>query len=199
MAGHSPSKTGVSALMSRPTPAHSAHIVAPIRLAQIQLSNSQRSACRACPVCTKASVIARILSSPGQAVVPSVPRHKRGGGAPSGAASLSVRASLPMHGASRRATRGVLTAAPGRAFGSALGVPFGPLLPPPSTGETADLLGRPSRPPSASSSQGAVVPPGGAPAPPGWGRSVRLPRAGAASGPTIMTPHESALGGPDEC
>ena len=59
--------------------------------------------------------------------------------------------------------------------------------------------GKPCGPPSASSSQGVIVPPGGAPAPPGSGRSVRLPPAGAASDPTCMTPHESALGGPNAC
>ena len=57
---------------------------------------------------------------------------------------------------------------------------------------------RPAEPvPSASSSRGAVVPPGGTPAPPECRRSVRLLPAGAASDPTFMTPHDSALGGPD--
>ncbi len=41
--------------------------------------------------------------------------------------------------------------------------------------------GKPNGPPSASSSQGVVVLPGGAPAPPGRRRSVRLLPAGAAS------------------
>jgi hypothetical protein len=57
--------------------------------------------------------------------------------------------------------------------------------------------GKPRGPPSTSSSQGILVSPGGAPAPPGRGRSVRLPRAGAASNPANITLHESALGGPD--
>ena len=52
--------------------------------------------------------------------------------------------------------------------------------------------GGPSGPPSASSSRRVIVPAGGAPAPPGSGRSVRLPPAGAASLiPAIKTPHEA--------
>src|ERR1019366_543132 len=57
--------------------------------------------------------------------------------------------------------------------------------------------GKPNGPPSASSWQGIVMSPGGAPAPPECRRSVRLLPAGAASDPTCMTPHESALGGSD--
>src|SRR6185437_16931845 len=59
------------------------------------------------------------------------------------------------------------------------------------------LLDRATRPPSASSWQGTLVTPGGAPAPPGCRRSVRLLPAGAASDPTFITPHDSALGGSD--
>src|SRR5664279_6554811 len=58
-------------------------------------------------------------------------------------------------------------------------------------------LGRANSPPSASSSRGVVVPPGGTPAPPECRRSVRLLPAGAASDPTFITLHESALGGSD--
>ena len=57
--------------------------------------------------------------------------------------------------------------------------------------------GKPDGPPSARSWQGVVVPPGGAPAPPERVRCVIPTPAGAASGPAVMTPHESALGGPD--
>src|SRR5664279_6095128 len=57
--------------------------------------------------------------------------------------------------------------------------------------------GRPNSPPSASSSRGVIVPPGGTPAPPECvGRVIPTP-AGAASDPTFITPHESALGGSD--
>ena len=52
-------------------------------------------------------------------------------------------------------------------------------------------------PVSASSSRRVIVPASGAPAPPGRGRSVRLPHAGATSDPANMTPHESALAGSD--
>ena len=57
--------------------------------------------------------------------------------------------------------------------------------------------GKPHGPPSASSSRGVIVPPGGTPAPPECRRSVHLLPAGAASDPTFITPHESALGGSD--
>src|ERR1019366_2584739 len=87
--------------------------------------------------------------------------------------------------------RAALSDAPFRsAFGSFDAGPFWAAV---SFEPRASLNG----PLSASSSQGVVVPPGGAPAPPGSGRSVRLLPAGAASDPTCMTPHDSALGGPD--
>src|ERR1019366_5550332 len=53
--------------------------------------------------------------------------------------------------------------------------------------------GKPDGPPSASSSQGVVVPPGGAPVPPECRRSVRLLPAGAASCSIIKTPLDDAL------
>jgi len=46
-------------------------------------------------------------------------------------------------------------------------------------------------------SRGGHSAPGGTPAPPECRRSVRLLPAGAASDPTCMTPHDSALGGSD--
>ena len=58
------------------------------------------------------------------------------------------------------------------------------------------VLGFPNRPspaPSASSSQRVVVPAGGAPAPPGCRRSVRLLPAGATSCSIIKTPLDDAL------
>jgi hypothetical protein len=84
--------------------------------------------------------------------------------------------------------RGVLTPAPGRAFGF-------PSLPPPCRAHvprkdrTGGMAGSGTSRPSASSWQGAVVPPGGAPAPPGsmlakhargrrTGRVRELPGAG---------------------
>ena len=77
------------------------------------------------------------------------------------------------------------------ASGSKLAAPFG---------STAHIEPRASLngPPSASSWQEAIVPPGGAPAPPGCRRSVRLLPAGAASDPANITLHESALGGSDD-
>ena len=57
--------------------------------------------------------------------------------------------------------------------------------------------GKPHGPPSASSSRGVIVPPGGTPAPPECVGCVIPTPAGAASDPTFITPHESALGGSD--
>ena len=57
--------------------------------------------------------------------------------------------------------------------------------------------GKPQRPAVSHSWQGTVMPPGGAPAPPGCRRSVRLLPAGAASDPANITLHDSALGGSD--
>ncbi len=111
------------------------------------------------------------------------PSKYRGDGAPSGASFGRSHVPFPARGASRRAIRGVFLPAPGRAFGIGSGRAFRlfrrPALHRPT--DVPSLLGRPHRPPSASSSQGLLVVPGGASAPPGCGRSVRLPRAGAAS------------------
>src|SRR6185437_9591338 len=120
-----------------------------------------------------------------------------GDGAPMGASCSSCAPSHRRCGASRRAIaasirrRAALSDVPFHlAFGSKLAAPFG---------STASSEPRASRngPPSASSWQGTLVSPGGAPAPPGCRRSVRLLPAGAASDPTLTTPHDSALGGLD--
>jgi hypothetical protein len=105
-------------------------------------------------------------------------------------------APLPVRGASRRAIatsirrRAALSDVP---FRLASGSKLRPLL----GGCVFRASGKPHGPPSASSSQGIVVSPGGAPAPPERRRSVRLLPAGAASDSTCMTPHDSALGGPN--
>ena len=122
------------------------------------------------------------------------PLERRGDGAPSGAPVFpSCRVPVAKNaGASRRSMaasirrRAALSDVP---FRPASGSELRPLL----GGRFFRASGKPRGPPSASSSQGVVVPPGGAPAPPGRGRSVRLPRAGAASPPARTTPHESAL------
>ena len=177
MAGYSPSKTDVNALMSRPTPADSTHVVAPIRLAQIQLSNSQRSACRACPVCAKASVIARILSGPGQAVFPSRPppqargwRAKRRGQSQCACIVADARRLLARLGGVLLRRRAALSE---DRF----------ILPWPEIRDAFRVIARPkpraglNGPPSASSSQGLIVVPGGAPAPPGCRSCETCPRA----------------------
>ena len=75
--------------------------------------------------------------------------------------------------------RGVLTAAPGRAFGVRFVLPCGSKLAAPF-GSTAHTEPRASLngPPSASSWQGSLVTPGGAPAPPGCRGCVSSPARG---------------------
>ena len=141
---------------------------------------------------------ARILCGAGYAVFHLLPPRKSEGMARQ-AARHAVK-SRAVAGTWRLSARhGGVFAAPGRAFGSALGVPFGcsGASSPHRLVAPSHLLDRPSRSPSASSSQAASRPPGGTPALPGRGRSVRLPRAGAASDPANMTPHDSALPGHD--
>ena len=127
---------------------------------------------------------------------PLAPRINRGDGAPMGASCSVSHAPFPMRGASRRAIatsirrRAALSDVP---FRLASGSKLRPLL----GGRVFRASGKPHGPPSASSSRGVVVPPGGTPAPPECRRSVRLLPAGAASDPAITTPHESALGGSD--
>ena len=91
--------------------------------------------------------------------------------------SLSVAASS-FEGCGRLSAlhRGVFTPAPGRAFGVRFVLPCGSKLPAPF-GSTAHTKSRASLngPPSASSWQGTVVSPGGAPAPPGCGGYVSSP------------------------
>ena len=109
------------------------------------------------------------------------PPIKRGDGAPGGASCSSSTASFegvaPLGAPSRHLpySAGPRFRGPFRlASGSKLAAPFG---------STARLKPRASLhgPPSASSWQGSLVTPGGAPAPPGCRRSVRLLPAGAAS------------------
>jgi hypothetical protein len=153
-------------------------------------------------------VIARILGGAGYAVtLPGfrrarsfAPRIKRGDGAPRGASVFRL-AAFPFGERGRLSAlhRDVFLTAPGRAFRLSVSpcLRLGdsdPFWAAASSEPRASLNG----PPSASSWQGTVVSPGGAPAPPGCRRSVRLLPAGAASDPTFMTPHDSALGGSDD-
>ena len=162
------------------------------------------------------SVITRILCGAGYAVVPCGPlwslalplKNMRGWRAKwRNHCSFVPRSLSRTRSASRRATRtslrksgvicGRLPYCAGPRFAGAVqsGLPSSPpglpSFPTASPAEPrAGLNGR--RQPS--SWQAALQwPPGGAPAPPGCGRSVRLPPAGAASDPTPMTPHESAF------
>ena len=97
------------------------------------------------------------------------PAKCEGDGAPSGAAWSLVHVPFPTRGAFRRAIAA-------SSYGA------GPRF-------RRSLLGSP---PSASSSQGPLVTPGGAPAPPERGRSVHLPPAGAAFCSIIVTPRDDA-------
>ena len=121
------------------------------------------------------------FSGAGYAVFPSLPPQKaRGWRAKRRVIAVSARALSDTWRLSAR-HRGVFTAAPGRAFGVRFVLPCGSKLAAPF-GSTAPFEPRASRngPPSASSWQGSLVTPGGAPAPPGCRRSVRLLPAGAA-------------------
>src|SRR5581483_986083 len=97
-----------------------------------------------------------------------LPSAREGDGAPVGAAVLLLHARLAARVAPLGAPSGVFLAAPGPRFAAfRLVPPCGLRLRPLAGGRArkprADLGG----PPSASSSRGVVVPPGGAPAPPG--------------------------------
>ena len=136
-----------------------------------------------------------ILGGAGYAVGFFLPPGIEGDGAPSDATChFSSRIVSDAWRLSAR-HRGVFLPAPGRAL------PTNRFALPPSR-PLRRLSGQPllpklkadrGGPPSASSWQGAVVPPGGAPAPPGRGRYVRLPRAGAASCSIIKTSLDDAL------
>jgi hypothetical protein len=98
----------------------------------------------------------------------------RGDGAPGGASfSFGPTFVLAWGGASRRSI--AASSGTGRAFGRGHSPPA----------------------PSASSWRGTLVCPGGARCRPGSGGSVHPPPAGATSDPANITPHDSALGGPD--
>ena len=162
--------------------------------------NFQTASARpACPARAKASVIARVLCrGPGEACLPFVPRKLRGRWRAKWRNQCSFCAAFPLEnaGASRRAIADVLLPAPGRALRGPSSQacrrlhrvchrfrrPLRQSLGPASTAAVSQLLaGSP------------WWPPGGAPAPPGCGRSVHLPPAGAASGSTIKTPLDDAL------
>ena len=108
---------------------------------------------------------------------PSSPRINRGDGAPSSASCSQCTCPFghvaPLGAPSRR-----LTPAPGRAFGAGYlsqGLSASLSAGPRREAAPQSLLDRATRPPSASSWQEALVPPGGAPAPPGCGGYVSSP------------------------
>jgi hypothetical protein len=87
-----------------------------------------------------------------------------------------------------------------RAFRDPLGLSFrSSNLDPFWVASVLRLLGKRNGSRSASSSRGVIVPPGGPGAARELGGHVHPPPAGAASDPTLTTPHDSALGGPDKC
>jgi hypothetical protein len=165
-------------------------------------SSSSLSFCERKQTCT----IARILCGPGQAVVHPgwrrafswPPANARGRSAERRILIQSTHcgAGILWRKDARLSAlhRGIFLTAPGRAFGCRFvsppalkPIPFWVALVVQSLGQAATAHRQPS------SWQGSLVTPGGAPAPPGCRRSLRLLPAGAAPPLRSMTPHEASL------
>ena len=141
----------------------------------------------------RSSIIARILYRPrvGRVPVPA-PRNVEGMARQAARRSHVItyrfRHVAPLGAPSRRSHIGA-----GAALSAPTpGVPVGVLAPVRLIGLSRRHTSRPAEPTTVSELlAGDRSVPGRSPAPPGRGRSVRLPRAGATSGPTVMTPHEA--------